>query len=107
MIPQRGLGKLTKAMACVSAKRLPMKMLAGISVRRTFASYYFAGLGAEASPKGLRRILVVAAKYYPNTHVSRGISSMRHIHVGSLGFELYAVSVCCDVILAYPSGALS
>lgn len=53
MIRRRGLGKPTKAMACVAAKVLAMRPLAEVAARRDFASYQTLRRGVEASSKCL------------------------------------------------------
>lgn len=53
MIRRRGLGKPTKAMACVAAKVLAMRPLAEVAARRDFASYQTPRRGVEASSKYL------------------------------------------------------
>jgi hypothetical protein len=90
MIRRRGLGKPTKAMACVAAKMLAMRPLAVVAARRVFASYHALGRGVDLSLS----CLVIAAKYCPDANLSRGISSLRDIVFGSVGLGLYALSVC-------------
>ena len=58
MIRRRGLGKPTKAMACVSAKMLAIGSLAEVSAYRGIASYHI-----------VERALGVVLKYRPSVFV--------------------------------------
>jgi hypothetical protein len=86
MIRRRGLGKPTKAMACVSAKMLATSSIAEVSASRKFASYHSVGraLGVvlNCRPSVFAMFSRCPPSAAPDAGVSHGIATLRDIIVG-------------------------